>query len=305
MPVTGPGKQIDMFFITGFLGSGKTTFLNNLLKNNSGKNLGVIVNEFGEINVDVKLLDSDTDMKVTEINNGSIFCSCLSGSFVESIISYQDLPVDCLFVESTGMARPSSLDNILEDVNKLAPGRFNYHGMVCVVDASSFMVLSQSVNAVREQIQYSDIVLINKIDLVEADLIKVIEEKVKGLNPQAEIIKTSYGRSDLPFFEVKTGSSCTCNCSCSLTCDELTSDRPQCYFLKPDGEVSKDRLVEFLEEVASKTYRIKGFIKTGEGYIRVDCVGDSINFERTEESSPEEGLVIFAPEDVSDKDLIL
>ena len=72
--------KIDLYIVSGFLGSGKTTFLKNMLFNFDKKKTGVLVNEFGAVNIDSVRLSGDT-IKMVEINNGSIFCSCLKGDF--------------------------------------------------------------------------------------------------------------------------------------------------------------------------------------------------------------------------------
>ncbi|HLV09056.1 MAG TPA: GTP-binding protein, partial [Halanaerobiales bacterium] len=152
--------SVKTYFITGFLGAGKTTLLNRLLDDLHGKRVGVILNEFGQLNVDASLVDLNQYMKMAEINNGSIFCSCLSGSFVREVIKFSRLDLDYLLVESSGMSRPASIDAILRQVKEMNNTEIDYRGMIALVDASTFPEIHKTVNAVREQIVYSDLIII-------------------------------------------------------------------------------------------------------------------------------------------------
>ncbi|MDI3547493.1 MAG: hypothetical protein PWR10_1145 [Halanaerobiales bacterium] len=289
MPVKEP---IKLHFITGFLGAGKTTLLNNLLAGLKNRKIGVIVNDFGEINVDAALIDGDKDLKISAINNGSIFCSCLSGSFVKSIVAYQDLPLDYLLVESSGMARPSSIEGILTQIEKLTGDTFAYRGMFCVVDATNFLTLVQSLNSLQEQVAYSNLILINKTDLVDENKLQVIEERIREINPEAGIIRTSFGEIDPVILEEDYG--LPVNSGYSLTgCD---AGRPETYFLKVEEPVKREKLLDFLKEIAPNTYRIKGFLPLEDGVVNVDSVGDRFKLKklRKDVDVRETGLIIFS-----------
>ena len=106
-------QNIQLYLVSGFLGSGKTTFLRNILLQSVGVRVGVIVNEFGSIGIDGKVLHQD-GMKLVEINNGSIFCACLKDGFVKTLVAFLEQPVDVLFIEASGMADPSSMEHLLE-----------------------------------------------------------------------------------------------------------------------------------------------------------------------------------------------
>lgn len=250
--------KIPLIIITGFLGAGKTTLLNNMLKQLKDKKTGVIVNEFGEINVDARMLDLKEDDGIVEINNGSVFCSCLSGSFVESIASYKDLDLDYLLVESSGMSRPKSIDSILADVAKITDDGFDFRGMISIVDASNFSKIVKALNSAREQVAYSDLVIINKIDLVDNDQLAEIESKIKSLNSGAEIIKNSCSEVNVDILENSF--------SYNKDAEEILKkmkfadlNKPENILLEFEDELEIDKLNSLIKDLSEYSYRIKGF----------------------------------------------
>lgn len=113
-------QPIKLYLLTGFLGAGKTTMLLSLLNGGgvAGKKIGVIQNEFGKLSIDGALLQRG-DIEMQEISNGSIFCSCLKLQFVSALAEMSKQGLDMLFVESSGLADPSNLEEILAAVEVL------------------------------------------------------------------------------------------------------------------------------------------------------------------------------------------
>ena len=92
-------RKIDLYLLTGFLGAGKTTFLRNILEDLSHEKVGVIMNEFGKIGIDGDIIRKD-GLQLTEINRGSIFCSCLKLNFAQAMIDMADRDIKYLFVDN-------------------------------------------------------------------------------------------------------------------------------------------------------------------------------------------------------------
>lgn len=287
-------KEIKLYLITGFLGSGKTTLLESLLNflpEDSGKKTGVIINEFGKVNVDGKVIKKE-GIELTEINNGSVFCKCLEGSFIEQIIAFSKIPVNYLFIESSGLSDPSNMQSILEHVNKFTDGAFAFEGNICVVDALNFLKVLNTLNTVEKQIIHSDFVIVNKIDLVDQMVVDKVTEKIRQINPGAKVIKTTY---------------------CQITEDVLNSNiraekraaaastlntpfnRPQTILVKTDDLVDEDGLLRFVDDVKAKALRAKGFVKTSKGAFKLDVVGDRVELKKIDLTRDSEITVISKP----------
>ena len=129
--------KTKLYVLTGFLGSGKTTILLKLLEQLKGHRVGVIQNEFGKLSIDGEIL-RDGDIKMVELNRGSIFCTCLKLSFVQGLAEMAKQNLEYLFVESSGWGDPSNLEEILAAAKELAGDVFDFQGAICLVDAVNF-----------------------------------------------------------------------------------------------------------------------------------------------------------------------
>lgn len=118
-------SKIKLYFLTGFLGSGKTTILRNLLENMEGTKVGVIQNELGKISIDGTVLQNN-DIQMVELNRGSIFCSCLRLSFVDALVQMSRKGLEYVFVESSGFGDPSNAEEILAATEVMAPDAYDF-----------------------------------------------------------------------------------------------------------------------------------------------------------------------------------
>lgn len=282
-------KPIQLYLLTGFLGTGKTTLLNNLLELLRGEKTGIIINEFGAAGVDGAVIEHH-GLEMIELNNGQIFCSCLAGDFVKAIAAFAELPVDYLLVESSGLANPTSLDTVLGEVKKLTGDAFEYRGMICVVDTLQLLDLVQAVNAVREQIVRSDIILINKVDLVEESVVEEIEEKIRELQPDARIYRTTYCRVDLEIF--LTARSDTPRKHPGKVVSSFT--RPVTFLIEPAQMVDPEKVRKFVAAVYGDTLRIKGFFLSPDGWMYLDEVDGITRISSVPEPKVGSGIVIIS-----------
>ncbi|MBI9106612.1 MAG: GTP-binding protein [Spirochaetales bacterium] len=286
-------RSTPLFLVSGFLGAGKTTFINNLITSYPDSRFGIIVNDFGEIGVDAFLIKNQERNIVKELNNGQIFCSCLSGSFVKSVSEYSEIDIDYLLVETSGLAKPSPLFDILGEVKKLNGRRFIYHGMISIVDSSSYLKLSKVLNAVNEQIFYSDLVLMNKIDQTDSEAVKRVEMEILAVNPQVRILRTEFGRAPGELLEGMKEK--TEIAAADRRFSGWGSGRPVPLSLRSKTPVPKKRLEVFINSISDVYYRLKGGIESDEGPLFIDCTRGQMKI--TIGSLTTDGLVVILPAD--------
>jgi G3E family GTPase len=190
-----PKRGMPVTIITGFLGSGKTTLLNHILCNSQNLKVAVLVNEFGDINIDSQLLVSiDEDM--LELSNGCICCTINDG-LVDAVyrVLEQDR-VDYLAIETTGIADPlpialTFLGTELRDLTHL-------DSIITVVDAETFTEEHFESEAAFKQVAYADITILNKVDLVPRSKVEELEQYIKTVKRGARILHSEYGQVPLP-----------------------------------------------------------------------------------------------------------
>ncbi|MEG0894817.1 MAG: GTP-binding protein, partial [Oscillospiraceae bacterium] len=170
-------KKIKLYALTGFLGAGKTTVLKTLLENLQQEKIGVIQNEFGKLSIDGEILRND-DIKMVEINKGSIFCSCLKLSFVEALAEMAKQDINYLFVESSGLADPSNMQEILKAVYALAGDAYDFEGAICLVDALHFNEQLEDTQTVSRQLKHCNLAIISKIDLIDTNKLDDVIKKI-------------------------------------------------------------------------------------------------------------------------------
>jgi G3E family GTPase len=190
--------KIPFYLVTGFLGSGKTTLLKRYLEQYADqRRIAVVQNEFAETNIDSRELQrTGKSFEVLEMNNGSVFCVCLLGDFIQALNQFiLTHHPDVIILEASGLSDPISISQMLS-----APALRNLVYLAhiyTVVDALNFEKTLQRVRRNRHQILTADTVVLNKSELVEDT--STIESVIKSINPFAEVIKTSW--CEIPFNE--------------------------------------------------------------------------------------------------------
>ena len=187
-------RKIPILALTGFLGAGKTSLLNHILKENKGLKIGVIVNDFGAINIDSLLVARQTDSKL-ELSNGCICCAVEDSGLDDAIsqLAHAGSMLDYIVIEASGLAEPRELVFILEaSRNKYA----RLDGVISVVDAESVMELTEKHPDFFKQLDVADIIVLNKADLVTPKNLEETKGYLKFLNTAAHIITATHGEVD-------------------------------------------------------------------------------------------------------------
>jgi G3E family GTPase len=198
-PAPPAPETVPVTVLTGYLGAGKTTLLNRILTEQHGKKYAVVINEFGELGVDNDLV-VDADEEVFEMNNGCICCT-VRGDLIRIIggLMKRRGKFDGIIVETTGLAAPAPVAQTFftdEDVKRTT----RLDAIVTVVDAKHLPARLADTKEAREQIAFADIIVLNKIDLVSAAEADAVEALIRGINPYAEIRRST--KSDVPIASV-------------------------------------------------------------------------------------------------------
>ncbi|WP_346855836.1 CobW family GTP-binding protein [uncultured Draconibacterium sp.] len=272
-------QKIPFHIISGFLGSGKTTFLKRIIEQYSAeKKIGIIQNEFAPSNIDgAELKKSGKDFSLLEINNGSVFCVCLLGDFVRSLEKFiVEYKPDVVIIEASGLSDTTSISEIVS-AGSLANKIFLASNW-CVVDTQNFAKVGVMKQRVSHQLRMADVVVLNKIDLATRNTDE-LKQEIKKINPFATIKQSSYCEID---FEL--GNSAI---NKFYLGDVKTMPRPvvNSMVIKSARAVSKQSIQHFLAEWAPKAYRIKGFVKLAENKsVAVQCTFDSVQIIEVEDT---------------------
>lgn len=254
-------KKIPFYIITGFLGSGKTTFVQRIIDAQDGsKKLAIIQNEFAPANIDGQELKRTTskDFDLLEVNNGSVFCVCLLSGFIKSLQIFVDTCYpDIIFMEASGLSDTVGIGEILQS-NRLSD-KLYYAGSICIVDAVNILKTGKLIQRMQHQIAFADTVIINKIDLV--DNVDEIQDIVNNLNPLGKKYTASFCNLDVLQVIQSIES------SLKSVHEKPQNNRPDINscVLKSSRPIKPGDLDRFIDQLTMRSYRSKGYVITDNG----------------------------------------
>jgi G3E family GTPase len=277
--------------ITGPLGSGKTTLLRHILATLPEK-IAIVMNEFGEIAIDTKVIEGK-NVRIAELGGGCVCCSLL-GEFEAAVSEIiEKVAPERIIVETTGLAEPEAL---VFNIQEALP-QCRLDGVVSVIDADMLIRFPELGHTTRLQIEGADILLLNKIDLVEPAQIEPLETKLREINPAAAIVRTERCRID-PELLFGIGRD-------KKVAPPEHKHRPEfdSFSFRSDKAFSRDCFERFADGLPANVIRAKGFVCFADGAQLFNFVAGRWDLEPFE--SKETQLVFIGKNIAVEKSRIL
>ncbi len=261
--------------IGGFLGAGKTTLLNELIaRGGQSRRLGVLVNDFGAINIDAELVVG-VDGDMVSLGGGCICCSIREdlASSIFAMLSAQD-PPDHLVIEASGVSDPAAVARAI--ASPQLQGLVTLDGVVVVVDAEAYRAAGfRERLVIGGHLRAADIVVLSKVDLLDDDALQAVEAKVRKAVPRARVIAASRGRVP-PELLLGLGTQtvpalCEVNVELQMAGDETPTDHAATFSTwsyTTDVPLSPRRLKRVIDGLPATVFRVKGIVQVTRERVR-------------------------------------
>ncbi|MHC1720431.1 MAG: GTP-binding protein [Clostridiaceae bacterium] len=267
--------KIKLYVISGFLGSGKSTFLKNLLIHLTDEKVGITVNEFGRITQEGNVYRKN-GVSFVENKTGSVFCSCKKSDLTKAMEEMAGHHLKYVFIEGNGFEDPSELFRILGRIESDIGALYEYAGAICIVDGLYFTDQLENYRMIEKQLNQCHFAVVNKIDLIGKKTLERIKAKLLEINPGLQIKEAQFGKFDYSFLNENLLKNYVDDCEDFNIAPE---SKPFMITLHFTGRVKKADLTKFLTEISTHCYRIKGFCMLEDGWNKVDIVQEIIEYK--------------------------
>lgn len=296
-------RKIPVVMVSGFLGAGKTSLLNNILRDSPQLKIGAIVNDFGKINIDNRLVSGTFSENQIELSNGCICCMLGDNGLREplDILANENSELDAILVEASGIAEPYDLMNTL----RYSGNQFTFFGgNIYLIDAKNFELAQKEFPThFKKCLKTADILLITKTDLVSPEKVTEIRQFARELNARALILESDNAKIDprilfenlekLPDQSLKPNESHAETCHSHDHHHHHIHDEFQSVDFSSRKPLDPREFINFLDNLPQNLFRMKGFCYFGmKGYEQkytLQIVGKTIDI-RAEEWSDNEKI---------------
>ena len=255
-------ERIPVHLISGFLGSGKTTLLRRLLDYClvQGLKPAVMMNEYGEVSIDGELLRGQ-GYSIREMTNGCICCT-IGSTLGLALQDVAGLKPDVIFIEATGLADPVELIDqaTKEEVLPLV----QLASLIAVLDPVNFNRLAEEVHSgIRQQTMLADVVLLNKRDLADEQILARLEDRIRKLNPRTEIIRTERAETDYARLLDRAGEISQPSASQASASQRQTPVHDHFHTLTYlcEAPLVRERFEQMMRSLPDTVWRAKGFVR--------------------------------------------
>ncbi len=235
-----------------------------------GLKIGIVQNEFAPVSAKGEEIDIEgTGYQTMHVNNGSVFCICRLEHFTENLAGFVSRHgPEMILLESSGLSDPSSVGEIVNDAR--LRDIISLRSIICIADATSFSKSHKLVRYTRQQAIIADQIIVNKTDRIDSAERDKLKDEIRALNPYASVYFTTY-------CNVNTGKVLSGSIRPGLTPGSSYRPDVSSMVLRTAEQLSRDGMMEFLNEFSAKAYRIKGVVSTKEGLFSVQCTMNDVN----------------------------
>lgn len=290
--------MIPLALVTGFLGSGKTTFLRRLAATHRDRRLAFVVNDFSAVDVDAQAL-ADVEGEVVSLPGGSIFCRCLATTFTNVLrqLAEASPPWDGVVVEASGMADPRSVGDLLAETR--LDRAYRLASVLALADPATFHKLLATLPAVRSQVETADVVLLNKADLHDEAALARTEAALRGVRADVPVVRCVRGEVDVALFQ---GQAQALAVHAPLALCRDPSFRSASVSLSKEHPPGPEAVLRLLDQSVGFLWRAKGFVPGPAGLVEVQWTlgegGTAARREAPRHARP--GLAVIARGDAGD-----
>jgi G3E family GTPase len=288
-----------IYVISGFLGAGKTTLINNLLESAPhNARIMVLVNEFGKISIDKKIIKADPS-HIVDLSGGCICCGMITELIASLRFALDELRADVILIESTGLALPQEIAR--QALSPVFDGRVEGGGIITVIDAGS--VLTEDDPIIEAQLKEANVVVLNKTDLIDSNRLAEVRDRIKWITPrECSLFETSFGR--ISYSDILTR---------RYDLPQITdvNTRPgefdstagfDTICLVRNSPIDAEDLIAFYQNHRDKILRSKGLVMTEKGGMEVQLSKSGIEVKEIQTAIERTELVLIVKEE--DKDFI-